>query len=82
MRHALADSNLAPEQIDYVNAHASSTQLNDSTETLALKEVFGEHARRMMVSGTKAYYGHPLGASGGRPERDRSDPGGTGASGP
>ena len=64
MRDALADANLAPEQIDYVNAHASSTQLNDSTETFALKEVFGDHARRMMVSGTKAYTGHPLGATG------------------
>jgi 3-oxoacyl-[acyl-carrier-protein] synthase II len=64
MRDALADANLAPEQIDYVNAHASSTQLNDSTETFALKEVFGDHAQRMMVSGTKAYIGHPLGATG------------------
>ena len=49
MREALADANLAPEQIDYVNAHASSTQLNDSTETFAIKEVFGRtratHAR-------------------------------------
>jgi len=60
----LADANLAPEQIDYVNAHASSTQLNDSTETLALKEVFGEHAKRMPVSGTKAFTAHPLGATG------------------
>ncbi|HMJ06394.1 MAG TPA: beta-ketoacyl-[acyl-carrier-protein] synthase family protein [Chthoniobacterales bacterium] len=64
MRHALADANLAPEQIDYVNAHASSTQLNDSTETIALKEVFGEHAKRMAVSGTKAFTAHPLGATG------------------
>src|SRR4029079_7968620 len=63
-RDALSDANLAPEQIDYVNAHASSTKLNDSTETFALKEVFGDHARRMMVSGTKAYTGHPLGATG------------------
>ena len=64
MRDALRDARLAPEQIDYVNAHASSTQLNDSTETMALKEVFGEHAARMPVSGTKAFTAHPLGATG------------------
>ena len=64
MRDALADARLAPEQIDYVNAHASSTQLNDSTETVALKEVFGEHARGIAMSGTKAFTGHPLGATG------------------
>ena len=64
MRDALADAQLAPEQIDYINAHASSTQLNDSTETMAIKQVFGEHARSIPVSGTKAYTGHPLGATG------------------
>ena len=64
MRDALADARLAPEQIDYVNAHASSTQLNDSTETVALKQVFGEHARGIAMSGTKAFTGHPLGATG------------------
>ncbi len=64
IRESLADADLAPEQIDYVNAHASSTQLNDSTETMALKEVFGEHAGRMAVSGTKAFTAHPLGATG------------------
>jgi 3-oxoacyl-[acyl-carrier-protein] synthase II len=64
MRDALADANLGAEQIDYVNAHASSTQLNDSTETMALKTVFGEHVERMAVSGTKAFTGHPLGATG------------------
>src|ERR1043166_6315437 len=64
MREALADAELAPEQIDYVNAHASSTQLNDSAETAAIKQVFGEHARRIPVSGTKGYYAHPLGATG------------------
>ena len=64
MREALADARLAPEQIDYINAHASSTQLNDSAETASIKEVFGEHARRIPVSGTKGYYAHPLGATG------------------
>ena len=64
MWHALADAQLAPEQIDYINAHASSTQLNDNTETKSIKEVFGEHARRIPVSGTKGYTAHPLGATG------------------
>src|SRR5216117_4459102 len=64
MREALADAQLAPEQIDYVNAPASSTQLNDSAETAAIKQVFGEHAHRIPVSGTKGYHAHPLGATG------------------
>jgi 3-oxoacyl-[acyl-carrier-protein] synthase II len=64
MREALVDAQLAPEQIDYINAHASSTQLNDATETLAIKEVFGEHARKIPVTGTKAFTSHPLGATG------------------
>jgi 3-oxoacyl-[acyl-carrier-protein] synthase II len=64
MREALADAQLAPDQIDYINAHASSTQLNDSAETASVKQVFGEHARRIPVSGTKGYYAHPLGATG------------------
>ena len=64
MWHALADAQLAPEQIDYINAHASSTQLNDNTETKSIKKVFGEHARRIPVSGTKGYTAHPLGATG------------------
>ena len=64
MREALADAQLAPEQIDYINAHASSTQLNDSAETASIKQVFGEHAQRIPVSGTKGYYAHPLGATG------------------
>jgi 3-oxoacyl-[acyl-carrier-protein] synthase II len=64
MWHALADAQLAPEQIDYINAHASSTQLNDNTETASIKEVFGEHARQIPVSGTKGYTAHPLGATG------------------
>ena len=55
---------LAPEQIDYINAHASSTQLNDSTETMSISKVFGARAARIPVSGTKPYTGHPLGATG------------------
>jgi len=64
MQLALADGDVTPAEIGYVNAHGSSTPLNDSTETLALKQVFGGAAYRLMVSGTKGYYGHALGASG------------------
>jgi 3-oxoacyl-[acyl-carrier-protein] synthase II len=64
MREALADARLAPEQIDYVNAHASSTQLSDSSETASIKQALGNHAQRIPVSGTKGYYAHPLGATG------------------
>src|SRR6516162_10245375 len=64
MRDALAEANVAPEQIDYVNAHASSTQLNDSVETMSIKAALGEHARKIPVSGTKGYHAHPLGATG------------------
>jgi 3-oxoacyl-[acyl-carrier-protein] synthase II len=61
---ALEDAGVRPGEVDYINAHGSSTPLNDATETLAFKLVFGEHAYRLAVSGTKGYYGHPLGASG------------------
>jgi 3-oxoacyl-[acyl-carrier-protein] synthase II len=64
MREALADAQIEHEQIDYINAHASSTQLNDNTETMSIKEVFGEQAKTIPVSGTKGYYAHPLGATG------------------
>ena len=64
MRLALDDAHLSPTEIGYINAHGSSTPLNDPSETLAIKQVFGEHARRIPVSGTKGYYGHALGASG------------------
>jgi 3-oxoacyl-[acyl-carrier-protein] synthase II len=61
---ALSDADVAPGDVAYVNAHGSSTPLNDSTETIAIKRVFGDHAYRMPVSSTKGYYGHALGASG------------------
>lgn len=64
MRLALAEAGVQPAGVGYVNAHGSSTPLNDSTETMALKQVFGGHAARLAVSGTKGYYGHALGASG------------------
>ena len=64
MRDALADAHLSVDQIDYINAHASSTQLNDSTETMSIKQVFADHARKIPVSGTKGYTAHPLGATG------------------
>ena len=61
---ALDDAKIAPTDVTYVNAHGSSTPLNDPTETLAIKRVFGDHAYRMPISSTKGYYGHALGASG------------------
>jgi len=64
MRLALRDAELVPHEVAYVNAHGSSTPLNDPTETLAVKTTFGDHAPKLQVSSTKAYYGHALGASG------------------
>ena len=64
MRLALHDAALQPSEIGYINAHGSSTPLNDTSETTAIKSVFAEHAHRIPVSGTKGYYGHALGASG------------------
>ncbi len=63
IRDALDHAQVNPEQIDYVNAHASSTQLNDSNESFCIKKIFGKQTKQLPVSGTKAYYGHPLGAS-------------------
>jgi 3-oxoacyl-[acyl-carrier-protein] synthase II len=64
MRLALADGNVSPNDVSYVNAHGSSTPLNDPVETAAIHLVFGDHAEKLQVSSTKAYYGHALGASG------------------
>jgi 3-oxoacyl-[acyl-carrier-protein] synthase II len=64
MRLALADGHVEPTDVSYVNAHGSSTPLNDPVETAAIRLVFGDHAEKLQVSSTKAYYGHALGASG------------------
>jgi|SRR5215831_2252738 len=64
MRAALADARVAPEDVQLVNAHGTSTPLNDATETQAIKQVFGEHARKLMVPATKSMTGHSLGAAG------------------
>jgi 3-oxoacyl-[acyl-carrier-protein] synthase II len=64
MTEALADADLPPEAIDYVNAHASSTVLNDPVECLAIRRALGDHAERVAVSGTKGLHGHALGATG------------------
>ncbi|NIN10022.1 MAG: NAD(P)-binding protein [Gemmatimonadales bacterium] len=61
---ALQDAAVGPNDVGYLNAHGSSTPLNDATETLAIEQVFGNRAARLAVSGTKGYYGHALGASG------------------
>jgi len=65
MRRALDDAGVAPSAVQYINAHGTSTQLNDRIETAAVKALFGEHARRLAISSTKSMTGHALGAAGG-----------------
>jgi 3-oxoacyl-[acyl-carrier-protein] synthase II len=65
MKLALEDANIAPNEVDYINAHGTSTPLNDVVETKAIKKVFGEHAYKLMVSSTKSMTGHLLGGAGG-----------------
>ncbi len=65
MEMALLDAGLAPEEVDHINAHGTSTPLNDKFETMAIKSIFGSHAKRLAVSSTKSMTGHLLGAAGG-----------------
>lgn len=64
MLRAMEDANVKPEEVDYINAHGTSTHLNDSLETMAIKKALGEHSKNVMVSSTKGNLGHLLGAAG------------------
>ena len=65
MTWAIEDADLRPDEIDYINAHGTSTPLNDSVETRAIKKVFGEAAYKVAISSTKSMIGHALGGAGG-----------------
>jgi nodulation protein E len=64
MRMAMEEAGVTPQDVDYINAHGTGTQLNDVTETQAIKEVFKEEARRVAISSTKSMHGHAMGATG------------------
>ncbi len=65
MKEAIRDAGITPEEVDYINAHGTSTELNDKNESKAIKNLFGEHAYKLIVSSTKSMTGHLLGAAGG-----------------
>ncbi|MCX5702150.1 MAG: beta-ketoacyl-[acyl-carrier-protein] synthase II, partial [Candidatus Omnitrophica bacterium] len=65
MKEALGEASLSPDKVDYINAHGTSTKLNDKIETMAIKKALGDYAKKAMVSSTKSMTGHLLGAAGG-----------------
>ena len=72
MRMALAEAGMEPSAVDYINAHGTSTPAGDRIETMAVKAVFGDHAKRLLVSSTKSMTGHLLGAAGAVAALDRA----------